>query len=99
MKKYRIVKFIRSISALLFIFIIMMFLFASATSSHNENIEYKIISVVSGDTLWSIAEREQARNPYYKGKDVREILYDIKEINNLENNNIYINQTIKVPTI
>ena len=102
MKKYRIVnlkKFIRSISALLFIFIIMMFLFASATSSHNENIEYKIISVVSGDTLWSIASNEKKYNEYYYNKDIRYIVDDIKKANNMINSNIYEGQEILIPTL
>jgi len=49
--------------------------------------------------LWSIAERESENNNYYKDKDVREIIYDLKKINNLSNSNLAEGQEIKIPKI
>lgn len=77
-------KFIRG----LLIIIAIMSLFACKTTfSFNENNSksYKTIYVSNGETLWEIAENEQRNNEYYKDKDIREIVYSIKNINKLEN--------------
>ena len=60
---------------------------------------YKTITVNSGDTLWSIAQYEKNENAYYKDSDIRDIVYDIKEINNLNSSSLSINQSLKIPTI
>ena len=61
-------------------------------------IDYKTIYVTQGDTLWDIASQEQKTNSYYKDKDVRDIIYDIKNINNLKVSNLEIGQELKIPT-
>lgn len=76
-------KFIRG----LLIIIAIMSLFACKTTfSFNENNSksYKTIYVSNRETLWEIAESEQRNNDYYKDKDIREIVYSIKNINKLE---------------
>jgi len=50
--------------------------------------EYITITVSKGDTLWTIA-----RN-YYQENDVRNIVEEIKEINNLKNSNIKVGQEL-----
>ena len=41
----------------------------------------------------------QANNPYYKGKDVRYIISNLKEVNNLSNSMVYTNQELQIPII
>lgn len=87
-------KFIRS--SILIIFILSIF-FCKATLSYKiKNIEYTEIHVESGDTLWTIAENLKENNLYYKNKDIREIVYEIKSMNNLSNSSIYINQVLLI---
>ena len=38
-------------------------------------------------------------NDYYKGKDIRYIVNDISQINNIESSNLKIDQELKVPVI
>ena len=42
------------------------------TYSYKE-LEYKEITVINGDTLWSIAKIEQSENDYYQGYDIRDM--------------------------
>ncbi len=80
--------------------IISISLITSANKSYSKvEIQYKTEYASSGDTLWSIAERESENNNYYKDKDVREIIYDLKKINNLSNSNLAEGQEIKIPKI
>lgn len=90
-------KFIRGIS---FVTIALYFIICTTTNkvSSNEILTYKTITVNSGDTLWSIAQSEQLENDYYKDLDIREIVYNIKEVNNLKTSNLNIQQNLKIPT-
>ena len=60
---------------------------------------YKSIQIHSGDTLWNIAKSNQESNGYYKGKDIRYIMNDIAQINNIEKSNLKIDQELLVPMI
>lgn len=104
MKKMKIVnmkKFVRSICILIGIIIAIVLLFPKATLSHNDGKQpnYETISVSQGDTLWSIASNQQENNPYYTEKDVRDIIKEIKKVNQLNNSELQIGQTIKVPVL
>lgn len=90
-------KIIRVILVIIGIVVFINILTPNKTLSHQE-IEYKTVTVTSGDTLWSIAKIEQKSNKYYEGKDIRDIISDIKEINNLESSSLKINQILEVPT-
>jgi len=98
MKIVNFKKFLKSISLILLFIGIFSILFAQDTFSHKET-EYVSIYVCSGDTLWSIAEELQKNNEYYENMDIRDIIYDIKNINNLESSNIYENQELMIPII
>ena len=63
-----------------------------------EKVDYKTVYVTKGETLWEIASEEQEKNPYYKDKDIRDIIYDIKEINDLKVSNLSVGQELKIPT-
>ena len=97
MKIRNLSKFIRSVVIILGV-IILLSLITNKTFSHAEK-DYKSICIDNGDTLWSIAKMEQDTNSYYKDKDIRYIINDIMEENDLENKNIYANQTLKIPTM
>ena len=99
MKKLKIVnknKFKRSICFILLV--IIMILFITLSSYSNTKKKYKIDFVSKGDTLWSIAEKEINNNDYYKGKDIRKVIYEIKELNSLSNNNLVEGTSLKIPT-
>ena len=99
MKKLKIVnknKFKRSICFILLV--IIMILFITLSSYSNTKTKYKIDFVSKGDTLWSIAEKEINNNDYYKGKDIRKVIYEIKELNSLSNNNLVEGTSLKIQT-
>ena len=69
---------VKTVLVILFLIFIINLFIPHITYSHKE-LEYKIIYVNKGDTLWSIAKAEQESNPYYAGKDLRDIIYNIKK--------------------
>lgn len=85
-------KFIRG---LIIIIAITSLFICKSTLSYNE-LEYKTIYVSSGETLWEIAENEQKTNSYYANKDIREIVNNIKNINKLEDSNLYEGQKLLI---
>lgn len=91
-------KFRRRVILIVFILCCIVFNIKNSASSEAK-IEYKTITVSNGDTLWTIAQREQERNKYYEEKDVREIISDIKDINNLQSSNLSVEQNLNIPTI
>lgn len=78
-------KFIKMIILVLGIISLISICFSNISFSKAE-IKTKTISVINGDTLWTIAQEEQENNIYYEDKDIRDIIYEIKKLNNLENN-------------
>lgn len=90
-------KFLRALLIIVGIIIFINFLIPDKAFSH-QDVSYKTITVVNGDTLWDIAKLEQEENDYYQGKDIRDIIQDIKKLNKLENSNLKINQLIEIPT-
>ncbi len=86
-------------SIIIGVLVISIIVFIHSTALSYENIAYNEIYVSSGDTLWNIAKYEQEHNNYYKGKDVREIIYDIKKINNLSSSQLNVNQKILIPSL
>ena len=104
MKNVKIVnmkKFVRSIGILIGVIIAITFLLSRVTLSHTEkeNINYETISVSQGETLWEIATNQQQNNPYYAEKDVRYIVSQIREINQLKSGNLQAGQDLKVPVL
>ena len=98
MRIKNIKKFIRSILIVLGIIFLLSLIIINSTLSYT-NYEYKTIYVKSGDTLWSIASDLQENDVYYKGKDIRYIIGDLKQINKLSNSTVYINQELQIPII
>lgn len=55
-------------------------------------VEYMDLEVVSGDTLWSIAETYMADTG-----DLREAVYELCQINDISASELYAGMTIQVP--
>ncbi len=90
-------KFVRSLIFLLAI-ITLILLGVNGTYSKTE-VAYKEDYIVKGDTLWSIAENEIKTNEYYKNKDIRKVMYEIKQLNKIESGNLKIGQKIVIPSL
>ena len=91
-------KFVTSTGIILSIILFCLMFFGNKVFS-SIDITYKTIIVSVGDTLWSIAKEEQNNNEYYKEKDIRYIIHDLKSINKLQNINLKSNQKLIVPII
>ena len=61
-------------------------------SGRGNDFKYKTVQVYSGDTIWSIAKENN-----HKNKDIRQYIYEIRKINNLNSINIKPGDTIKIP--
>ncbi len=73
------------------ILIVLVITLCSHCSAMPKNNEIESITVSAGDTLWSIASEHKK-----SGQDVREYLYELRKLNNLENCTIYPGQKIKI---
>ena len=91
-------KFIRSVIIILSILILFLFGMNSITYSKRQ-VLYKEDYIIQGDTLWSIAEKQLNTNEYYKGQDIRKVIYDIEKVNNISNEKLTIGQKIIIPYI
>ena len=88
-------KFIRTIIVLVLVTLAIL-IFAQKTYSKGETI-YKENYIYFGDTLWSIAREEANNNKYFEGKDLREIVYELKDVNKLNNSDLKEGDTIIIP--
>ncbi len=90
-------KFVRAILLIIGVAVSINLIITTKTLSHAE-LKYKTISVSYGETLWDIAKAEQSSNTYYKNKDIRDVIEDIKSTNNLKNCNLDLGQTLEIAT-
>lgn len=88
-KKYKIILCSAIVSLILIIGITF--------STSGSQICYKEKLIISGDTLWDIALEEKDTNTYFANKDIRAIMYEIKELNNLNNSNITSGEKLLIP--
>lgn len=100
MKKNKVIKinlkkFIRALVIVIGITILITFLATKSIYSY-EKLKTKTIYTNKGDTLWNIALDEKENNKYYKDKNIREIVYDIKQINNMQDSIILPGETLKI---
>ncbi|SCG83375.1 hypothetical protein DW1_1807 [Proteiniborus sp. DW1] len=96
-RKVRIVNKKRFTIFLTIVFIIFTIIFTglwklNLAYSSNDG-KYIEMTILSGDTLWEIAKRN---NPY--NKDVRIIVQEIMEMNNMKSASIKAGSVIKIPT-
>ena len=85
----RIVNKKRFILAIMILIALIITLFSNCLAG--KKVETEDLVVSTGDTLWSIACE------YKKdGQDVREYIYELRKLNNLENCTIYPGQELKI---
>jgi hypothetical protein len=64
----------------------------NAYASDVDNVEWIEVQVNQGDTLWKLV------NKHYTGdEDIREIIYEVRSLNNLKSSAIIPRQWIKIP--
>jgi hypothetical protein len=88
-------KFFRKILILSILCIILIPLTSKALSPNSTNatkLSYSKITVCSGDTLWTIASQNNSNND-----DIREVVYNIKQINKLDSAIITPGQELLIP--
>lgn len=92
MKKHYVLKNKRRFYSLIITFTIMLssILFASSVYGYEVK-QYDTVTVKSGDTLWTIAQK------YNKSGDIRKLIFEIKKENNLETSIIYIGDELLIP--
>ena len=95
-RKLNIFRVVNAILVLWFIISIILIIFLSNKSYSYKETTIKEIPVSQGETLWDIAKREKYNNEYYKDYDIREIVSQIQNLNNLKNPDIYCNQVLKI---
>ena len=97
MKKYRIKSHFRFITFLVVMILLIAYLTATllgmtvADSADQASCSYRTVTAVSGDTIWSIAES------CTDGQDIRRVVYDIQEINGLDDCVITTGEHLKIP--
>ena len=93
-KKYRIngKRIVRNILFLLIVFIIFNIL--TSTIFGKRDLKTTSITVKSGDTLWGISSNICDEN---SSLNIQEVIYDIKEINRLDSNEIIKDEIIQIP--
>ena len=94
-RRYRIKNKFRFIT-----FVVLMVIAASmimgavfpVSAAHRDEISCREVKVQYGDTLWNIARMYGSED-----KDIRETVYEICRINNVQAGSIYPGQVLKVP--
>lgn len=97
MRIINVKKFVRGICIIICTIIFVILILGDNVSLSHKEMRYKDLYVASGDTLWSIATNELNNNSNYYNKDIREIIRDIKSINNLGSSVLYIGQKLLIP--
>lgn len=77
-------KFSRMLVVIIGVIIGISFFLTMPSYSKGE-VKTKTTIVSRGDTLWTIAKYEQENNSYYENKDIRDIISEIKQINEIKN--------------
>lgn len=92
-RKYYLKNRNRFVVFLAIIFTIILFtgMIVNAGASSRNEPTYPAITVRDGDTLWEIA------STYANNDDIRKYIFEIKELNQMENDTIYKGQTILLP--
>lgn len=86
------INLINNVLILVIIFLVLHILsnslFASKTVAYTEQV------VLRGQTLWSIAEDISCDYD----KDIYEVMYDIKNLNNMDESTLYEGQLLNIPS-
>ena len=87
--KYRFITFVTVLVLVVSMAIGAMFPVSAASPKHSS---YTEIKVQTGDTLWQLAKTYGDQS-----KDVREVIYDICKVNNVDAGSIYPGQVLRIP--
>jgi len=90
-KKYVLRNKLNFLIFLIILIVITTTVFLATTVNGYKENTYFEVQVYKGDTLWEIASK------YRKAGDVRRLIYEIKEINNLKDSSIYPGMILKIP--
>ncbi|NLK63706.1 MAG: LysM peptidoglycan-binding domain-containing protein [Tissierellia bacterium] len=95
LNKYKVTD-IRKFKRFMFLTVLLISLIAFTSiltlNAYSKDIQqFDYVSVQQGDTLWSIAKG------YAGSKDIREVVYNISELNNIHNTPIQPGDIIKIP--
>lgn len=93
-KKVRMRRKVVSSIFLILIIGLTLSLFYGAVAGGSEQSSYIKVTVQPGDTLWKIAKDNSIQN----NKDVRCLIYEIRQVNNLQTATLMPGQIIKIPT-
>ncbi|HOJ10821.1 MAG TPA: LysM peptidoglycan-binding domain-containing protein [Clostridiales bacterium] len=72
-------------------FLLLSIVFFKTTVDGYKEKTYQEVKIKKGDTLWEIAKANK------KGGDIRDFIYNIKEINELSDSIIYPGMVLKIP--
>lgn len=85
------------ISTLIVFILSVLFVTNSVSGSSSEKqqseVYYQTVTILSGDTLWGLAEKYN-NNQY---PDIRNYIYEIKKFNNLNSDVIIAGESIVIP--
>ncbi len=71
---------------------ILVFTSMTTLNAYSKDIpKFNYIRVEEGDTIWSLA------SDYDYNEDIRETVYEISKLNNIQNASIYPGDVIKIP--
>lgn len=87
-------KFERFIFITMILIVLLTYILVSLTTSYiveSKSVTSNSIVVKQGDTLWSIAEKIDSR------RDIREIVYDIQQLNKMQNSNLNPGEKLYIP--
>jgi hypothetical protein len=95
MKRYRIKSHFRFITFLIIVLLLGTYFVGSlldlTVADSVDHSHYTTITVASGDTIWSLAES------HADGQDVRRVVYDIRELNQLDDCEITSGEHLMIP--
>jgi len=80
------------------VYIIILFSIMSLLSGfsgfekYKDIVEYETVNVIQGDTLWNIAKENISEK-----EDIRDYIYMIRKVNNLESANIHPGDKLLLP--
>ena len=95
-KKYRefFIEFLTYIIIGLLFYCILDYTF---TPKHPQvSYTFKEYEIQVNERLWDIAEKEIENNSYYENEEVRQVIYEIEQDNNINSNRIKAGQVIKI---
>lgn len=91
--KKRFIIFLSTVLTIILLFISIHFKGNKAYSTkYNYKGNYVQLKIKQGDTIWSIAIENMPKN-----YDVRKMVYDIKQLNNIDDAQIQPGDLIKIP--